>query len=294
MRILRRWRRNERGKMGAPRKRGRMGWMAGKEHSSGPVIQAHSPIFFGFLLLPTLGQMPFTDGRQRPFSGYFARACWEPSSVQFEGISALINRMDQSKWPISTTRKMLASFSNFYKTFSMALQPSEVLPLNLSYQDLLSQHLKELHPTHDPSHVPNMREYVRVEIEPSQFSQEYAEQLVEKGYGAYPYFIWKEYGITKLYYLLLEAWSAHGPQSLDRWMALAQTLMDSVYAYDWPRSTFQATKQCPICLQTMVWTKTTVCGHVFHVHFLMNHVLWHSNTCPLCRYPRPVAEEDDD
>ncbi|GFU49815.1 hypothetical protein NPIL_40791 [Nephila pilipes] len=42
-----------------------MGWMAGKEHSSGPVIQTHSPIFFGFLLVPTLGQRPFTDGKQR-------------------------------------------------------------------------------------------------------------------------------------------------------------------------------------------------------------------------------------
>ncbi|GFT16366.1 hypothetical protein NPIL_268411 [Nephila pilipes] len=42
-----------------------MGWMAGKEHSSGPVIQTHSPIFFGFLLVPTLSQRPFTDGKQR-------------------------------------------------------------------------------------------------------------------------------------------------------------------------------------------------------------------------------------
>ncbi|GFU42226.1 hypothetical protein NPIL_350281 [Nephila pilipes] len=98
-------------------------------------------------------------------------------------------------------RKDADLFFKFLQDFRhrlLDLQPSEVLPLNLSYQDLLSQHLKELHPTHDPSHVPNMRECVRVEIEPSQFDEEYAEQLAVKGYGAYPYFIWKEYGITKL------------------------------------------------------------------------------------------------
>ncbi|GFS80437.1 hypothetical protein NPIL_9371 [Nephila pilipes] len=96
-----------------PRKNGRMGWMAGKEHSSGPVIQTHSPIFFGFLLVPTLVQRPFTDGRQRPFRGYVAHAwepssfkrnasigyvgdAWELSSVPSETISALIRGMDQS------------------------------------------------------------------------------------------------------------------------------------------------------------------------------------------------------
>ncbi|GFT85353.1 hypothetical protein NPIL_70401 [Nephila pilipes] len=100
----------------------------------------------------------------------------------------------------------------------LALQPSEVLNLNLNYQDLLSQHLKALHPTLDPSHVPDMRDHLRVEIEPSQFNAEYPEQLVEKGYGAYPYFLWKEYGITQLYYLFLWAWRDHGPQSLDRWI----------------------------------------------------------------------------
>ncbi|GFT99070.1 hypothetical protein NPIL_245311 [Nephila pilipes] len=42
-----------------------MGWMAGKEHSLNIALQTHSPIFFGFLLVPTLGQRPFTDGKQR-------------------------------------------------------------------------------------------------------------------------------------------------------------------------------------------------------------------------------------
>ncbi|GFU18740.1 hypothetical protein NPIL_582361 [Nephila pilipes] len=50
-----------------------MGWMAGKEHSSGPVIQTHSPIFFGFLLVPTLSQRPFTDGKQRHPGGMLHR-----------------------------------------------------------------------------------------------------------------------------------------------------------------------------------------------------------------------------
>ncbi|GFU35925.1 hypothetical protein NPIL_610591 [Nephila pilipes] len=42
----------------ASQKNGRMGWMAGKEHRSGPVIQPILP-FFGFLPLPTLDQLPF-------------------------------------------------------------------------------------------------------------------------------------------------------------------------------------------------------------------------------------------
>ncbi|GFS84265.1 hypothetical protein NPIL_128841 [Nephila pilipes] len=193
-------------------------------------------------------------------------------------------------------RKDADVFFQFLQDFRrrlLALQPSEVLPLKLNYQDLLSQLLKVLHPTLDPSHVPDMRDHLRVEIEPSQFDAEYPEQLAEKGYGAYPYFLWKEYGITQLYYLFLWAWRDHGPQSLDRWIALGQTLLDSVYAYDWPPSVFQAAEPCPICLQTMVWTKTTVCGHVFHVHCLTKHVLRHSNTCPLCRCPRPMADDDD-
>ncbi|GFT64775.1 hypothetical protein NPIL_107671 [Nephila pilipes] len=78
--------RNERGEM-PPRKSVRMGWMAGKEHSSGSVIQAHSPNFFLFLLLPTLGQMLFTDGKQRPFSDR-AR---EFSTVPSEAIPVLIS-----------------------------------------------------------------------------------------------------------------------------------------------------------------------------------------------------------
>ncbi|GFS92131.1 hypothetical protein NPIL_171571 [Nephila pilipes] len=127
----------------------------------------------------------------------------------------------------------------------------------------------------------------------SQFDAEYPEQLAEKGYGAFPYFLWKEYGIAQLYYLFLFAWRDYGPQSLDRWIALGQTLLDSVYAYDWPPSVFQAAEPCPICLQTMVWTRTTVCGHMFHVHCLTKHVLRHSNTCPLCRCPRPMADDDD-
>ncbi|GFT16654.1 hypothetical protein NPIL_239691 [Nephila pilipes] len=142
-----------------------------------------------------------------------------------------------------TDADILFKFLQDFRHRLLALKPSEVLPLNLSNQDLLSQHLKQLHPTHDPSHVPNMREHLRVEIEPSQFDEEYAEQLAEKAYGPYPYFTWKEYGITKLYYQLLEAWNEHGPQSLDRWMAFAQTLMDSVYAYDWYSSAYQAAKQ---------------------------------------------------
>ncbi|GFS29877.1 hypothetical protein NPIL_235161 [Nephila pilipes] len=173
-------------------------------------------------------------------------------------------------------KKDTDTFFKFLQDFRhrlLALKRSEVLPLNLSYQDLLSQHLKQVHPTHDPSHVPNMREYVRVEIEPIQFDEEYAEQLAEKGYGA---------------------WNENGSQSLDRWRAFAQTLMDSVYAYNWPPSAYQAAEQCPICLQTMVWTKPTVCGHVFHVHCLMKYVLRHNNTCPLCRYPLPVVDDYDD
>ncbi|GFT89152.1 hypothetical protein NPIL_273201 [Nephila pilipes] len=56
----------------------------------------------------------------------------------------------------------------------------------------------------------------------------WAEKIAEKGYEAFSYLIWKDYGITKLYYLLLKAWNEHRLQHLDRWMPIAQNVMDSV------------------------------------------------------------------
>ncbi|GFU37058.1 hypothetical protein NPIL_591471 [Nephila pilipes] len=91
-------------------------------------------------------------------------------------------------------KKDADTFFKFLQDFHhhlLTLQSSQVFPLNLSYQDLLSQPLKKLHLTHDPSHVANMRECVRVEIKPSQFDEEHTEQLAEKEYGAYPYIIGK-------------------------------------------------------------------------------------------------------
>ncbi|GFS30848.1 hypothetical protein NPIL_190351 [Nephila pilipes] len=85
-------------------------------------------------------------------------------------------------------KKDADTFLKFLQDFRyrlLALKPSEVLPLNLFYQDLLIQHLKQLHPPHDLSHVPYMGEYGRVEIESSRFDEEYVEQLAEKWYETY-------------------------------------------------------------------------------------------------------------
>ncbi|GFU16682.1 hypothetical protein NPIL_206491 [Nephila pilipes] len=76
-----------------------MGWMAGKEHSSGPVIQAHTPPSFGFLPLPTLGQMPFTNWK-RP--GPLA---------QVSCFGALIFQMDQPNATSSYRLPITAGYS---------------------------------------------------------------------------------------------------------------------------------------------------------------------------------------
>ncbi|GFU17944.1 hypothetical protein NPIL_516511 [Nephila pilipes] len=98
--------------------------MAGKEHSSGPVIQTHSPIFFGFLLVPTLGQRPFTDGRQRLFCGYFVQA-WELSSVPSEVISALIRGMDPSHTPFRVSLPIKAGSATSRVILSLCIHHDE-------------------------------------------------------------------------------------------------------------------------------------------------------------------------
>ncbi|GFU05543.1 hypothetical protein NPIL_6451 [Nephila pilipes] len=62
--------RNERGKMRPPRKSGRMGWMAGKEHSSGPVIRHISP-FFWIAFLANVG-LHILKGPVRWIEGHLA------------------------------------------------------------------------------------------------------------------------------------------------------------------------------------------------------------------------------
>ncbi|GFT95468.1 hypothetical protein NPIL_484481 [Nephila pilipes] len=103
------------------------------------------------------------------------------------------------KWPIFNTQERWTSFPIFYKTFAVVcwLQFSEILNLNLNYQDLLC-HL--LHPTLDPSHLPDMRDYFAGGAKPSQFDAEYPTAGRE---GTEPSRISFEYGIAQLYYLFL-------------------------------------------------------------------------------------------
>ncbi|GFX70567.1 hypothetical protein TNCV_875411 [Trichonephila clavipes] len=125
-------------------------------------------------------------------------------------------------------------------------------------------------------------------FEPKDVSSDYLEQEAVKGKGAFIQALWSLYAKSKLYSLAYKAWKRHGPQNLTTWTLLAQAVLDGCYGEKWPDTLFEVSDVCPICLSPMHWPEKTLCGHLFHLRYLLQH-LDGSNTCSLCSAPNPLT-----